>query len=240
MVRSCAPSAPPVENPGVMLGAILGVCQRHGRDKVTIIASKGIADFGAWLEQLLAEVDRQARQGDRAGRRRAARTARGLRQRPGLRLSAARRRPGRRAGARGRRARSGRPPGGADHRLRADAARPGILPLGDGDRGRRLDHRHQPVRPARCRGEQGQDPRSDHGLREDRGTARGEAVFHRRQLRALRRPEERGGAGAHGDQPDRGAQGPFRPHRRRRLCRAARLYRAQPRRISRRCRSCAG
>ena len=55
MVRSCAPSAPPVENPGVILGAILGICQRHGRDKVTILASKGIADFGAWLEQLLAE-----------------------------------------------------------------------------------------------------------------------------------------------------------------------------------------
>jgi len=55
MVRSCAASAPPVENPGVILGAILGTCQRHGRDKVTIIASQGIADFGAWLEQLLAE-----------------------------------------------------------------------------------------------------------------------------------------------------------------------------------------
>ena len=55
MVRSCAPSAPPVENPGVILGAILGICQRHGHDKATIIASKGIADFGAWLEQLLAE-----------------------------------------------------------------------------------------------------------------------------------------------------------------------------------------
>jgi transaldolase / glucose-6-phosphate isomerase len=55
MVRSCAPSAPPAENPGVILGAILGVCQRHGHDKVTIIASRGIADFGAWLEQLLAE-----------------------------------------------------------------------------------------------------------------------------------------------------------------------------------------
>jgi transaldolase/glucose-6-phosphate isomerase len=55
MVRSCAASAPPVENPGVILGAILGTCQRSGRDKVTIIASKGIADFGAWLEQLLAE-----------------------------------------------------------------------------------------------------------------------------------------------------------------------------------------
>ena len=86
MVRSCAPSAPPVENPGVILGAILGVCQRHGRDKATIIASKGIADFGAWLEQLLAEFDRQARQRHRAGRRRAAGTAGGLRQRPGLRI----------------------------------------------------------------------------------------------------------------------------------------------------------
>jgi len=55
MVRSCAASAPPVENPGVILGAILGICQRRGRDKVTIVASKGLADFGAWLEQLLAE-----------------------------------------------------------------------------------------------------------------------------------------------------------------------------------------
>ena len=55
MVRSCAASAPPLENPGVILGAILGTCQRRGRDKVTVIASKGIADFGAWLEQLLAE-----------------------------------------------------------------------------------------------------------------------------------------------------------------------------------------
>jgi transaldolase / glucose-6-phosphate isomerase len=55
MARSCAPSAPPIENPGVILGAILGICQRHGRDKATIIASQGIADFGAWLEQLLAE-----------------------------------------------------------------------------------------------------------------------------------------------------------------------------------------
>ena len=55
MVRSCAPSSPPAENPGVILGAIMGVCQRAGRDKVTILASPGIADFGAWLEQLLAE-----------------------------------------------------------------------------------------------------------------------------------------------------------------------------------------
>jgi transaldolase/glucose-6-phosphate isomerase len=55
MVRSCAASAPPVENPGVILGAILGTCQRHGHDKVTILTSKSLTDFGGWLEQLLAE-----------------------------------------------------------------------------------------------------------------------------------------------------------------------------------------
>jgi transaldolase/glucose-6-phosphate isomerase len=45
-----------MENPGVQLGIALGVAAtRFGRDKVTIIASPGIADLGAWLEQLLAE-----------------------------------------------------------------------------------------------------------------------------------------------------------------------------------------
>ena len=55
MVRSCGPDVPPAENPGVVLGTILGVLGKAGRDKVTIVASPGIADFGAWLEQLLAE-----------------------------------------------------------------------------------------------------------------------------------------------------------------------------------------
>jgi transaldolase/glucose-6-phosphate isomerase len=55
MVRSCGADVPPAENPGVRLGAILGVLASHGRDKVTMVASPGIADIGAWLEQLLAE-----------------------------------------------------------------------------------------------------------------------------------------------------------------------------------------
>jgi transaldolase / glucose-6-phosphate isomerase len=55
MVRSCAASAPPIENPGVMLGALLGVAAQQGRDKVTVIASPALASLGAWLEQLLAE-----------------------------------------------------------------------------------------------------------------------------------------------------------------------------------------
>ncbi len=43
------------ENSGALLGTVLGVCHRLGRDKLTIFASPEIYDLGAWLEQLLAE-----------------------------------------------------------------------------------------------------------------------------------------------------------------------------------------
>jgi transaldolase / glucose-6-phosphate isomerase len=56
MERACGADVPPAENPGVQLGIAMGVASnRFGRDKVTIVASPGIADLGAWLEQLLAE-----------------------------------------------------------------------------------------------------------------------------------------------------------------------------------------
>ena len=55
MVNACGPTVPVEQNPGVVLGIVLGVAGKHGRDKVTIIPSPGIADLGAWLEQLLAE-----------------------------------------------------------------------------------------------------------------------------------------------------------------------------------------
>ena len=55
MVRSCAATVPPADNPGVLLGVIMGVLATHGRDKMTIVAPPGIADFGAWAEQLIAE-----------------------------------------------------------------------------------------------------------------------------------------------------------------------------------------
>jgi len=55
MVRACGPSANVEENPGAALGIILGAAANSGRDKVTIITSSGIADLGAWLEQLIAE-----------------------------------------------------------------------------------------------------------------------------------------------------------------------------------------
>jgi transaldolase/glucose-6-phosphate isomerase len=55
MARSCGPDVPPSENPGVQLGLAMGLAALEGRDKVTILSSKKIADFGAWAEQLIAE-----------------------------------------------------------------------------------------------------------------------------------------------------------------------------------------
>jgi transaldolase/glucose-6-phosphate isomerase len=55
MVTACGATVPVAENPGALLGVILGTAAKSGRDKVTIIASPGISDVGAWLEQLLAE-----------------------------------------------------------------------------------------------------------------------------------------------------------------------------------------
>ncbi len=55
MVRSCGPDVPPSENPGVQLGLAMGHAGLAGHDKVTVFASKSIADFGAWAEQLIAE-----------------------------------------------------------------------------------------------------------------------------------------------------------------------------------------
>jgi transaldolase/glucose-6-phosphate isomerase len=55
MVHACGPTVPVEQNPGVVLGTILGVAGNSGRDKITIVASPAIFDLGAWLEQLLAE-----------------------------------------------------------------------------------------------------------------------------------------------------------------------------------------
>jgi glucose-6-phosphate isomerase len=43
------------ENSGVWLGTIMGELAKLGRDKVTLITSPGIEQFGAWAEQLIAE-----------------------------------------------------------------------------------------------------------------------------------------------------------------------------------------
>jgi hypothetical protein len=63
MVRACAARGPAAENPGAVLGALMGVLATRGRDKVTLVASPGIRDLGAWLEQLLAESTGKAGKG---------------------------------------------------------------------------------------------------------------------------------------------------------------------------------
>ncbi|MGH7321443.1 MAG: bifunctional transaldolase/phosoglucose isomerase, partial [Candidatus Rokuibacteriota bacterium] len=63
MARACAARGSAEENPGAVLGVTLGVLAKRGRDKVTLVASPGIHDLGAWLEQLLAESTGKAGKG---------------------------------------------------------------------------------------------------------------------------------------------------------------------------------
>lgn len=55
MAGACSAEAPLDRNPGALLGIVLGTLARAGHDKLTIVASPGVHDFGAWLEQLIAE-----------------------------------------------------------------------------------------------------------------------------------------------------------------------------------------
>jgi transaldolase/glucose-6-phosphate isomerase len=55
MVSVCGAEVAVRDNPAVVLGTVLGVAHNQHRDKITIKASPGIQDLGAWLEQLLAE-----------------------------------------------------------------------------------------------------------------------------------------------------------------------------------------
>jgi transaldolase / glucose-6-phosphate isomerase len=53
MAQQCASAG--AENSGLELGVVLGELALAGRDKPTLIAPPGLASFGAWLEQLVAE-----------------------------------------------------------------------------------------------------------------------------------------------------------------------------------------
>ena len=55
MVHACKSCVPLDDNPGVILGILLGTLATSGREKLTIVTSPGISDLGAWLEQLIAE-----------------------------------------------------------------------------------------------------------------------------------------------------------------------------------------
>ena len=55
MQQRCIPDVPTADNPGAWLGTVIGTLAKHGRDKLTLVASERIAAFGLWVEQLLAE-----------------------------------------------------------------------------------------------------------------------------------------------------------------------------------------
>lgn len=55
MANACMPGTAIETNPGAWLGAALAALSRQGRDKITFVTSPGIASFGLWAEQLIAE-----------------------------------------------------------------------------------------------------------------------------------------------------------------------------------------
>ena len=55
MMRACGAYGPVGTNPGLELGAALGVLAQQGRDKLTLVVPDALADLGLWLEQLIAE-----------------------------------------------------------------------------------------------------------------------------------------------------------------------------------------
>jgi transaldolase/glucose-6-phosphate isomerase len=55
MAETCSGSVDPVLNPGLSLGAVLGELALAGVDKITFVTSNSLAQFPAWIEQLLAE-----------------------------------------------------------------------------------------------------------------------------------------------------------------------------------------
>ena len=76
MVCACMPSVPVEENPGVVLGTILGVAaSQFGRDKMTIVASPAISESRRLAGAADCRVHGQGRQGHDSDRSRSARDA---------------------------------------------------------------------------------------------------------------------------------------------------------------------
>jgi len=55
MSEQCRREPDLMANPGALIGTILGVLARSGRDKLTFLLSPRLRSFGLWLEQLVAE-----------------------------------------------------------------------------------------------------------------------------------------------------------------------------------------
>ena len=61
----CSPDHDPRtgQNPGAKLGTIMGILAQHGIDKLTLFTSPDLANFGDWVEQLVAESTGKEGQG---------------------------------------------------------------------------------------------------------------------------------------------------------------------------------
>ena len=55
VMRDACRNGEAASNPGARLGAIMASLAQEGRDKLTLVTSPGLAGFGLWVEQLLAE-----------------------------------------------------------------------------------------------------------------------------------------------------------------------------------------
>jgi len=55
MALECGPEVDDADSPGVRLGRFMADNALAGRDKVTVLTAPGLAAFGLWVEQLLAE-----------------------------------------------------------------------------------------------------------------------------------------------------------------------------------------
>jgi transaldolase/glucose-6-phosphate isomerase len=55
MMQACGSNGAVTDNPGLQLGATMGVLSKAGRDKLTLVVPEALHDLGLWLEQLLAE-----------------------------------------------------------------------------------------------------------------------------------------------------------------------------------------
>lgn len=55
MYHSCWASVSPQDNPGVIFGTSMGIWDKAGKNKLTIVTSPALWDLGTWLEALVAE-----------------------------------------------------------------------------------------------------------------------------------------------------------------------------------------
>ncbi|MEJ2052827.1 MAG: bifunctional transaldolase/phosoglucose isomerase [Calditrichaceae bacterium] len=55
MKISCGSFIPPESNPAFVLGTVLGINARLGKDKITFVISESVSAYGYWAEQLIAE-----------------------------------------------------------------------------------------------------------------------------------------------------------------------------------------